>query len=101
MNDLLNWQALYEWAIQQEEGTVVGTCTNSDCPLANYLFQKTGKLWSVGLSIRSGSVRLQKEEWTERLIDLVDQTTGRHPGRVTREQFLNALERVKPLAEED
>lgn len=101
---LLNWQRLYDWTEQKEPGAVLGqSCTNSSCPLAEYLNEQTGMYWSVGPSIRpaDGSVkdRLHKPEWVKALIEKTDQATGSESGPVTRELHLRILEQVREQAE--
>lgn len=101
---LLTWPRVHEWAEQQEPGAIVGeSCTNSTCPLANYLRDQTGIHWSVGPSIRpvDGTVqdRLNKPKWVQMMIDRTDEATGNKGGHVTREQLLAVLEQVKNEAE--
>lgn len=97
---LLNWQRLQAWAEQKEPGAILGeSCTNGSCPLALYLNEQTGKLWSVGPSIRPADGtpkdRLHKPAWVKALIEQTDQATGHQRGQVTREQFLSILESLK------
>jgi hypothetical protein len=96
--NLLDWQRIYNWAAQHESGAVLGeSCTNSLCPLAEYLNERAGKFWSVGPSIKREGTdeRLEKPAWIKELIEQTDQATGHVRGSVTREQFLDALEKVR------
>ncbi len=95
---LLDWKRIYDWAEKQELGSILGiSCTNSECPLAHYLHAQTGKLWTVGPSIRpmDGTKynNLAKPAWVHALMNKVDMSAG---VSVTREQFLKILEEVKP-----
>lgn len=95
---LLDWQLLKAWAQSKPAHSDVGlACTNSECPLARYLSEATGRHWSVGPSIRvmdgSGD-HLDKTSWVQSLIERVDDVAGHHT--ITREQFLKCLEEVKP-----
>lgn len=96
---LLDWQKLHDWTEGKPKGSEVGiACTNSDCPLANYLHDQTGKLWSVGPSIKvmDGSrQRLDKPGWIQELTDRVDLTAGNKGRSISREQFLHILADVK------
>jgi hypothetical protein len=100
--ELLDWQLLKAWAESKPAGSELGeTCTNSKCPIANYLYEMTGKLWSVGPSIRpmdgTKHTGLDKPAWVDQLITLVDKiSTSSESVPVTREQFLKCLEEVKP-----
>jgi hypothetical protein len=101
---LLDWQHLYTWAEQKEPGAILGeSCTNSSCPLAEYLREQTGIYWSVGPSIRPADGtkrnRLDKPLWVKAMIEHTDQATGNQKGPVTREQLLEVLEQVKDLQE--
>lgn len=100
---LLDWALLKAWAESKPDGYEIGlTCTNSRCPIAMYLLEATGKLWSVGPSIRpmtgTKSSALDKPAWVNTLINRVDDCTRLvgHSAPITREQFLRALEEVKP-----
>lgn len=101
--DLLDWQRVYNWAHAKPAGKILGTsCTNSLCPLAEYLLEQTERYWSVGASIicQDGrGIRLNKPAWVKALIKLIDGPTREHgeidEREVTREQFLEAMEKVK------
>lgn len=100
--ELLDWQKIYDWATRQEQGFLGLSCSNCDCPLARYLEQQTGMLWSVGPFIRpvgKRAMRLEKPDWVKLLIETVDLSTQCVQGPVTREAFLQALEAVKPQVE--
>jgi len=93
---LLNWQRIHDWATAKPEGDELGqSCTNSQCPVALYLCEQTGRMWSVGPSIKipGTSVRLEKPAWVNTLLNLVDTTERSVP--ITREQFLGLLDAVK------
>lgn len=98
MQDLLNWQRIYDWTAQKEANSVVGeSCTNGSCPLAQYLHEQTRRYWSVGPSIRSGETRLSKPAWVKALIEGVDQANYNTRNSVSREQFLGVLEQVREV----
>lgn len=105
--DLLDWQHLYDWTAGKPKGSKVGiACTNSRCPIANYLGDMTNKLWSVGPSIRAmnGSTRerLDKPAWIQELMNCVDGDADAHDSMpVTREDFLRYLEEVKHATSEE
>jgi hypothetical protein len=93
---LLDWQKLHDWTAGKPKGSQVGVaCTNSCCPLANYLGDMTGKLWSVGPSIKTmnGSTRerLDKPGWIQELVERVDMTADNKSKAISREQFLHIL----------
>lgn len=97
--DLLAWPRIHRWANKKKEGTVIGTsCTNCQCPLANYLHESTGKHWSVGPAIKDmgSQQRLQKPAWIGQLLNLIDECTDNKSGPIFREQFLLILDQVKP-----
>lgn len=99
--ELLDYQRMRTWAEGKPEGYEVGiACTNSRCPIANYLHEQTQKLWTVGPSIRpmdGTKNHLDKPAWVEELIERIDGTSDSNDGKtVTREQFLHVLEKVKP-----
>jgi hypothetical protein len=102
MENLLDYQRIKAWAESKSAGDVIGVaCTNTRCPLANYLGDMTNKLWSVGSSIRAmnGSTRerLDKPIWIQELIERVDGEAEDHDSMpVIREDFLRYLEEVKP-----
>jgi|SRR3954464_9166892 hypothetical protein len=51
---LLDWQKLHDWASAKPKGSEIGVaCTNSRCPVANYLHERTQKLWGIGASIKA------------------------------------------------
>lgn len=96
---LLDWQRIHAWASELRAGQIAGySCTNGDCPIANYLRTQTGNWWSVGPSVKSNSTgqRLEKPDWVKSLIEKVDEGTHGVQGIVTREQFLLVLEAVRP-----
>lgn len=102
----LDWQKLHDWTRAQPEGALLGkSCTNSLDPLGKYLGDATGtraSVWSVGPSIQTGyNDRLVKPEWVKQLILETDKATGHVSGDVTREMYLQVLERVKPVPVED
>lgn len=96
---LLDWQKLHDWASAKPKGAEVGmACTNSDCPLANYLHDQTQKLWSVGPSIKvmdGTRERLDKPGWIQELVERVDMTAANKSKPISREQFLQILTDVK------
>lgn len=100
--ELLDCERIKAWAESKKPGEVIGiACTNTRCPLANYLHEQTDKLWSVGPSIKAmnGSTRerIDKPKWIIELIDRVDGEADAHDSMpVTREDFLRYLEEVKP-----
>jgi hypothetical protein len=100
--ELLDYQRIKTWAESKEPGYEVGiACTNTRCPLANYLHEQTDKFWSVGPSIRpmNGSTRerLNIPIWIQELMERVDDEADAHDSMpVTREDFLRYLEEVKP-----
>ena len=99
--ELLDYQRIKAWAEGKEPGYEVGiACTNTRCPLANYLHEQTDKLWSVGPSIKpmdGTKNRLEKPVWVEDLIERIDGDADAHDSMpVTRENFLRYLEEVKP-----
>src|SRR5690348_9015352 len=103
MENLLDYERIKAWAESKEPGYEVGiACTNTRCPLANYLHEQTDKLWSVGLSIKvmDGSrSRLDKPLWIQELTDRVDLTTGYKSKPISREQFLHILADVKRVCD--
>jgi hypothetical protein len=101
---LLDWQKLHDWASSKEDGAILGqSCTNTDCPIANYLHEQTGEYWSVGPAIRLAdrTLRLDKSIWLDVLISSIDTIAaeGRPSsdlkGPVSKEQFLRALTTVR------
>jgi hypothetical protein len=96
---LLDWQKLHDWAESKPKGSQVGiACTNSACPLANYLGEQTHKLWSVGPSIKvmdGTRDRLDKPGWIQELVERVDMTAANQSKAISREQFLLILADVK------
>lgn len=103
---LLDWQKLHDWASGKPKGSQVGVaCTNSRCPVANYLGDMTNKLWSVGPSIKAmnGTTRerLDKPGWIQELVDRVDLTAGNQSKPISREQFLACLDAVKHTMSEE
>lgn len=102
---LLDWHLLKAWAQSKPDGAEIGEpCTNSKCPLANYLHEMTHKLWSVGLSIRpmdgTRGTALETPLWVKQLVNKIDaRVTDSESVSVTREQFLQCLEEVKPQPE--
>jgi hypothetical protein len=102
--ELLDWDKLYAWASSKPEGYELGqSCAHGTCPLAIYLYEQTGRMWSVGQSIRhaDGSLiaptrhGLSKPQWVGALIHHVDSTPGERHVNITRERFLEVLEQVK------
>lgn len=94
----LDWQKLYDWTSTQPEGTVLGQSkTNTLDPLGHYLDKATGMqdaYWSIGPSIRNGyQDRIPKPQWVADLIKETDRTDG----PLTREVYLEILERIKPV----
>lgn len=100
MEELLDYHRIKTWAKGKPKGSEVGVaCTNTQCPLANYLGEMTNKLWSVGPSIRTmnGTTRdrLDKPVWIQELIERVDLATGGQHKPISREQFLRILNDTK------
>jgi hypothetical protein len=103
--DLLDWQKLHDWASAKPKGSQVGiACTNTDCPVANYLHDQTKKFWSVGLSIKvmdGTRRRLDKPGWIQELTDRVDLLAANKSKPISREQFLDILADVKHTMNEE
>lgn len=99
--NLLDWQHIREWAESKPEGSRVGeACTNSKCPLANYLNEQTGHVWTVGPSIHvmGRDIRLDKPSWVQMLIEVVDDLPDKDQAQwITREQFLASLDEVREI----
>ena len=99
---LLDWQRVYDWAVDKEPGSKAGTaCSQYLCPIAYYLGDMTGMCWSVSqTAIRPVNgwrpYWLIKPDWVDRLIRAVDETRDGYKLPITREQFRAALEEVKP-----
>lgn len=102
MENLLDYEHIKAWAESKPKGDIVGNaCTNTRCPIANYLGDMTNKLWSVGPSIRTmnGATRerIDKPAWVQELIERVDREADAHDYLpVIREDFLRYLEEIKP-----
>lgn len=101
LEELLDYERLKAWTEGKKPGDIIGTaCTNTLCPLANYLHEQTDKLWSVGPWIKTMDgtrMRIDIPAWVQGLIDRVDGEADAHDSMpVTREDFLRYLEEVKP-----
>lgn len=100
--ELFDYERIRQWAESQEQGAIVGTsCTANACPLAQYLYDLTNKCWFVGLSrVRpAGGTRLDRLDnaaWVSDIIEQVDEMAGGVIQTITREMFLEVLDRVKP-----
>ena len=104
--ELLDYQRIKAWAESKPKGDIIGkACTNTLCPLANYLGDMTNKLWSVGPSIRTMNgtrIRIDKPAWVQELIERVDDEAAAHDSMpVTREDFLRYLEEAKHATSEE
>ena len=98
----LDWQAVKIWAEQKPSGAILGrSCTNTEDPLGAYLGEKIGTpgyYWSIGPSLKNGyEDRIPKPQWVVQLMTEIDGETEHQSTQVTREQFLSALDRVKPF----
>lgn len=99
---LLDWQRIHDWAADKEPGSKAGTaCSRHLCPLSYYLGDVTGMCWSVSqTAIRPVNgwrpYWLIKPAWVDSLITAVDRIRDGYKRPITREQFLQALEEVKP-----
>lgn len=95
----LDWGKLHEWARAQPIGAFLGqSCTNTLDPLGAYLGAATDTpsySWSIGPSIKNGyGDRISKPDWVKVLVEETDQSTGHQSGPITREMYLEILERV-------
>lgn len=101
---LWDWDSLYQWVTcpgSHLEGSIGESCTNGSCPLAQYLFYRTGIFWSVGPSIRPDHTRFKviKPAWIQHLIEATDRLTGNKTGSISGKQFLTLLIVLKPEAD--
>lgn len=98
LQDELTWQALYDWAEQQPEGSIVGVPGSYNaCPIACFLGQRAGGTWDVD----AGVIRRDEDgseegwvppRWVSRVVIAVDARIGES---IRREEFLAILETGK------